>query len=109
MKGNTGFRRILLAAGYSANGLRASVFLEASFCQALDLVPAFAGAAAAAVDFLGYGAGQPGRAVPFGQALATAPHPGNRRTAGDRVGDIFPLAVKRADSHPNLLFNVQDW
>lgn len=37
MKGNTGFRRIVLAAGYSANGLRAGFLHEAAFRQELLL------------------------------------------------------------------------
>ncbi len=43
MKGNTGFKRIVLAAGYSAKGLRAAFVNEAAFRQelllALVLVP----------------------------------------------------------------------
>ena len=43
MKGNTGFKRIVLAAGYSAKGLRAAFVNEAAFRQelllALVLIP----------------------------------------------------------------------
>jgi len=43
VKGNTGFKRIVLAAGYSAKGLRAAFVNEAAFRQelllALVLVP----------------------------------------------------------------------
>ncbi len=43
MRGNTGFKRIVLAAGYSAKGLRAAFVNEAAFRQelllALVLVP----------------------------------------------------------------------
>ena len=37
MKGNTGLKRILLAAGYSAKGLRAAFIHEAAFRQELLL------------------------------------------------------------------------